>query len=248
MNGCIHPECYEFDPGCSDGAALLWLNRTPSETLLPETLPVDGAELWLKGSDAYVNGSLFLWENANGDGRYATADSAHAPTIIDMNSQKIVDFDGVDDYLNLYIPVAASLTLFIVYSPSVADAYVFQGTGTNNSPAFLSDAGNGDYYFYLTPDGCQLADGVSGLNTASVIHVDGGNYSGFFNGAATCPSVAATVNTAGLIVNGIGGGTAFDGEIGEFIIYNRELSVPERESVECYLSEKYSIAVAHACS
>ncbi len=96
-------------------------------------------------------------------------------------------------------------------------------------------------------------DGVARV----VVHVYDGSHAShrlFLNGAEPTYGVTTfTIDvdallTADLYLGGrVGDSLYLSGAIGEVLFYNRALRAAEREAVECYFSQYYSIAIAHGC-
>jgi hypothetical protein len=66
----------------------------------------------------------------------------------------------------------------------------------------------------------------------------------FSNGVFAAGSTASltSADTSGIIVGATSAGTSvYDGLVGELIVYNAKLSVPQRQLVEGYLAKKWGL-------
>lgn len=215
---------------------------------------------WHRASDVTTSGSnVTTWQDISGSANNAT-NGANQPTLVTnaVNGQPAINFSGTQF---LQIPsgmsnFASGMTVLAVVKPvSVsAGARIFDfgngATSDNVSMSLPSTTGltfstlNGSTSSSVTASSgvnlgqFQLLEAVySGTNTAAV----------FQNSGQLAQSTAMqtlnnlTRNSCFLGQDAVGG-NRFNGQIAEFLIWNRQLSVTERSSAEGYLLGKYQLA------
>ncbi len=149
--------------------------------------------------------------------------------------------------------------LFIAETPAGEDKTLtirYDASGANNNGSFTNVVKTG----ILSNSPANQLESFSDIQTTkgqiiSYQWQSGNTYDIFIDGILNNPSAAGppptgTISGAGTAIVGKGGkdhpnGTnqSWDGEIAEFIYYGRLLTQPEREKVEDYLSEKYSLSI-----
>ena len=204
-----------------------------------------------------------------------TSDSARATYIesdASFNNQSVLSFDGNDYYdfsSNLFSStlMGAGNSIFIVLSTPSISAHIL-GTGSSDS-GYLETWGNG---LYLNSSGqislktlngssshLKVPSVTSNLSSpiiastvtdcsSSSIYIDGSLEN--TSNTACSPETAYLNSTLGAS-DGYNYNTPqsfFSGKIAEIIIYNTQLSSNDREKIECYLSQRYSISVPHSCN
>ncbi len=229
-----------------------------------------GLQLWLK-ADALSHASgtaLVSWADSSGNGRLASqADSSKQPVYRTegVNGQPYVRFDGSDDAME--VPFEAffnseEFTVFtvakhsatggdlpILSSDAVGYSLIYDVSSGSNGKAratwkessstdFIDTVAasirNTDAFIltYTMKDTSEPADAQS--DTAKL----------FINGdekATQTSGVDYIPNTSANLKIGEKSGDFFQGDIYEILIYNRALTISERENVEGYLSYKYGI-------
>jgi hypothetical protein len=220
---------------------------------------IAGLALWLDASDTasvtLVSGLVSQWNDKSGNGRNATQTTANdRPSTATINGKQGISFNGTTSQLNVSAPWGAAVTLFYVTTPStINDTYLFASDGVGSSPGMLSRYSNGgtrrDFEWWNAngSDRLIVATSSSGLNVLSFTNADGGAFFGFLNGTqtATKSPVAATTSGRSLVAIGSANNVGYsDATIGEFLIYGRVLSTPERRRVESALGKKWGITVA----
>ncbi|WP_409028841.1 DUF2341 domain-containing protein [Gracilimonas sediminicola] len=149
--------------------------------------------------------------------------------------------------------------LFNVQNPNNADEFLtfrYDAAGANNNGAFTNVVKTG----ILANDPDNQLESFSDIQaTAGQIFSfqwqSGNTYDIFIDGILNNPSAAGppptgTLANATTAIVGKGGkddpntaNQSWDGEIAEFIYYSRLLSQAERENVEDYLSDKYTLSI-----
>ncbi len=220
----------------------LWLDALTLPTLFQDTaftIPVVSAGDVVGG-----------WQDKSGNGNHAIqATVAQKPTyrVSAINGKPGLRSDGVDDHIDsssVVADFAADFTMFIVAE---------QPTGANNK-TFCSSAA-----FRFQTSEMNLSVVASQANYAAVAtpqimtvtHDAGVLLEAFRDGVSvgTDSTIGAPASGVDLQLmrdelSGIGGVDEYPGDISEFIIYERVVSVLERQQVEAYLSSKWSIALS----
>jgi prepilin-type N-terminal cleavage/methylation domain-containing protein len=229
-------------------------NVTQSEALL--VLPVSfGINAWYdaqnidgNNNESFSNGqAVATWQDLSGNDYHATqASGTLRPTYREnqINGLSSIDFDGNNDKLvTTYTPSSGSYTYFVVFNKDITGAWNLGVSARLDGVTFPAQEGFG---FYQRGDGTNAVgtestntflngDGPYNVHTPSN-SVNIGNY--------YILSVIDTDNTQPSLLR-LGGAdvSEHDGDLVEVIIYNRELSLLERQRVDCYLGEKYNISV-----
>lgn len=192
----------------------------------------------------------------------------------DTNSQPYVSFNN-SDYLTGSLEVVNGYTVFVVAEYTVEDnaqplfhiGGAINTSGTIFSVGFNTDADNSAQLVVQTDDSPLEEDKVryTGLSahTWYVVSalVSGTDTTLYVNGDSGGSSTIANTKTTivGSTVLNYGIGTALDssgdpagqarheGGIAEAIVYTRNLTNEEHQSIICYLGDKYNITVAGTC-
>ena len=231
-------------------------------------IPANGLALWLRpdrGVNTNAAGAVTLWEDWSGNINNARqADPAKAPMLVPsaLNGQAVVDFDGVDDFLEVgHSPSVAitgdMTTLFVVnFDDNVGYQAVWAKTagGGGNLPAandYYLLPGSGIARFYhgnpaggfgpfdaeaALPTGEYLIAGF-GIADSTATHYLGGDLNGtgelnFPGGDAGTPLRVGTRGDAF---------TKLKGTLAEVVIYSRALSEAERLQIVSYFRTKYGL-------
>jgi hypothetical protein len=236
-------------------------------TFAPEMLP--GMQLRLDASaiTGLSDGTaVSSWADSSGNGRNATQATGTRQPIYRttvVNGQPIVRFDGVDDYMTVAdvdALDAVQFTLFVVAKARV--------NLSDNSPLEKWAAGSGYPYVlrYYDDTGTKkvrlaVYDGTNNPTASGAITQTNWNVITarrstaeddlqiFANGSllekSSDSTTGAVSNADALFVGARGGspaGNYFDGDIAEIILYDRPLTVNDRQQVEGYLKFKYGLS------
>jgi len=195
--------------------------------------------------------AIAQWDDASGLNNHATATGTSQPTYnassSSFNNKPTLGFDGVDDWMEIANAVTIdNFTVFIIgkYNDTTADHYMLSGydagLGGDNrfrvatfswSDNWIFRAGATNY----TGDALQIKDDqthVFVMNSVSDAWVDDVKAFGDINGSTNTPNIRM-----GAYQNGTNG--FLDGEIAEFILYDKVLTDNEVTSVYSYLQSKY---------
>ncbi len=235
-------------------------------------LPAAGRLLVLDAQTAalqFANGAaVSTWSDISGNARHAAASGGSTPVLATntINGKPALRFDGVDDHFTLpsgFQDFTAGMSLYVVMRPSVLTnsfKIVALGNGAGAQNVGLGRAGQsaGFQFFNTNADGqYSWFNTVGGLTAgeASLITVqqDGGAAGSFSyaelakNGVALLgqqvfvPPVAA--RSLNYMAKSYWNEGMFQGDIAEFILYNRKLSAQENGAVQTYLASKYGLSL-----
>ena len=233
-------------------------------------VPTDSLKLWLK-ADAGVelSGSkVTLWADQSGNGADAEqGNSANQPVLDDnaINGLPALSFDGVDDFLTFTLPIngLSGMTIFVVSAatqdieivfPHCQYAAIFWNETASWGTAHVTPLqgavwirfGTGQtqtipvVYRYDTPVGedfTVVAAAMEGIT--DYLYVNGELV--LTNEKPAGQDTIANQRDLGNIGRGYNDNTYFPGMIAEVLVYTKTLSDTERQDVEKYLSDKYSI-------
>lgn len=206
-----------------------------------------GLQAWYKAdSEAYANGdAVGTVTDRSGNGRNATSTGADRPTFSakHLNGRSAYTFAGAQFSKTAPFTLNNGCTLIVVARVLGTAAY-----------AYITD-GNADNTFAITKAGAstwkmQAGDGISGGTADLNPHI----LVGVFNGAASY-IVQDGVQGATVTSSGTPGGLTLGrpatslssyltGDIYEVLVYNSVLTTVQRQQVEGYLANKYSINAA----
>lgn len=228
-------------------------------------IPTDSLQLHLK-ADAGVNVTgteVTSWSDQSGNGNSATqTSSSNRPIIVNnsMNGEPVIRFNGSSDFLEL--PSANDLK---IRNSDYEVFIVYRSQNTHSNIEFILASNELAHYELHTnssfPAGLRYIPNFTGNN-----YIDLGSTGQYTNQQPYLINLEATSTSGRLAVNnedsisssanahststanlllGKRGDSSFhlNGDIAEVIIYNRVLSVADRQSVENYLSNKYNIDV-----
>jgi len=241
---------------------LAWKWQTSSSFNPSAFVPtsINGCSLWLDGADTTtltLSGSnVTAWADKSGNAFNATA--TVTPTY--NSTTKYLLFNGTQ-YMSLpnsSLPAGnGAYSIFIVsYPTTITSATAFWllagGTTTaNQALGILYYTTNAVYHSWWVNE--YKVDNVAAANVPAIINVNytvnrstiinGGTPT--FNAPGTTRSQATTNNVIGASPNLV---QFHSGGIAEIIVFTQELSQPQRQQVEDYLSRKWSISLARSTS
>ena len=250
------------DANGSIGTSAIINVTTQNAVAAPPAIPPQGLQLWLKG-DAGISaakGRVVSWADQSGHGIQATQPTVNAqPSVAKSGSLSVVRFDG--SRTNLSFPLAINgwtgMTILMVAANSIN----ITGGSSPNAAIFWDETAwwgttylspyqtNVSYRFgttqtYNWPDYKRPASVGTALNLTETVHSGTTDYL-YVNGTLAYSeggkyqALQGNVNVGAL---GKGyGNTFFGGDIAEVLVYNRALSDAERQGIETYLMNKYSL-------
>jgi hypothetical protein len=208
-----------------------------------------------------VNGFVSQWSDLSGGGLNLTQGAeANRPGTGTLGGRQAIDFDGSNDFLaNAGVPTGWEFgSLFVSFSQDATAAS--QSLASANVSALSLRMGvlwsnAGEFRTQSVNAGgatTSASGGSAATNTPRLLAYtfNGQSSAGLrLNGTALAGTTGTTTsNDAGLVVGirriSAANSLPFDGQIGEFIVYNRVLSASEIATVEQYLSRKWGMTLA----
>lgn len=220
-----------------------------------------------------MQGLLDLSVNINHATQTTAASQPNQRTPALYNNQPVVEFDSTS-YFTGALTYVEGCTAFVVadYSPGAGDKPLLHIRGDVSADDTILSLGfnttvSGSVEVTARTDGSPLEEDIeryTGLDsqtpyilsavvsgTTTSLYVNGDS-TGSTTIANTKASVAGSTELAyaiGASLNSGGsvGGGRHSGNIAEVIVYTRELTVEEHQSVVCYLGNRYGITVSGTC-
>jgi len=221
-----------------------------------------GVQLWLDANESTTivssSGSVSKWKDKSGNANHATQGTGSAqPTTgsSTINGKNALSFDG-GDFLGLdqpsnldFTPGTDEFTIFAVCNVPVGEqgAIVSKAGATTNQRQY--------HFIYIDDHATGIIGGsskdyptdITSTPQVLTLEVSTSGQELFINGTSDgTGSIGTATNSADVLIgarrsNDSNGGSAFllTGDIGEIIIYNRNLTATERAAVESYLSNKW---------
>ena len=247
---------------------LLLLDDTKIQRVIPFA-PDDlsGLQLWLRADQisGLSDGDLIqTWDDESGNGRDATqATEAARPSYQtnEINGLPVVRFDGSDDKLvvshNAALQLGTGFTLFAVVlsSDTNVSASLIGKYNTSNWVLQLnSDAATtaGLVYARQASPAAHIDVDTTGDVTDGSVHVimylwDNSDLFAFYDGTSSAAEALNDNNatTQDIEIGANGNNQAFGAmDLGEIVIYHRELNSAEIDQVEAYLGAKWGVTIA----
>jgi hypothetical protein len=234
--------------------------RPKVEAAVSTIQPTDivGCKLWLDFSDATTlftdagstqvssDGDLIYQANdKSGEGNNATqsGDSAYRPTykVNIQNSLSVARGLTGDRGLNVNLALSQPVTVFIVVKTDGTDDNHFSDGLSNTTgrlPLVGVSSGNLAIYAGALLSGSSISTNYQLISAvfngaSSRLYKDGNSQASGNAGTQSCTSFA--------IMRGFNTNQGLLGDMAEYIIYNSALSDTDRQSVETYLNNKWSI-------
>ena len=251
------------------GGVTSWADRSSNgNTMDTSTFSIPGCALWLDAADtSTIVGSspVTQWNDKSGNGRNATA-SGTTLTVSTLNGVPAINYPNPGtSWLTAPVTsgVADPFTIFVVFNATYPiNGPLYTTSTTNDGTGFFfdltatsdSDTNRNDFLGRGNPTNNFFIQSSSTFrgNTSYVISivstsVNGGTITLFRNGTSymSTTTLGNFVWTTLLIGkrNITGSTDNFSGKIGEFIVFNSAFSASQRQQVERYLLEKWSILV-----
>ena len=199
---------------------------------------MNNIQFWFKADSLNLNDtdSVVTWGDDSGNGRDATQGSAPARPIFKTNilgGYPVVRFSGAQS-LDFTSYIYNLSTYFVVWSR----------TGAGNNDVVLGYDGTHYAYlqysssWYVATSALITVAMASGTFLLKSMMYNNVVYAGYTNGSAHTP-VAGTLDA---YYRYIGAGTGvLSGDIAEIVIFDTNLSIPNRQFVEDYLNTKYNL-------
>lgn len=226
----------------------------------------NGLQLWFKSDSVLADSGSLLpaWLESSGNGRHANQSDVSKQPIYrteGVNGQPYIQFKGVDEFLEINNSPFFNSEEFTVFTVAKHSATgdiqpVFSSVHNNTGYAVIHSADNskGQAVWYDGSSGQAVTTGTNLVKntdahilTYTMDDTDADSDSDkvilFVNGdeKVSQTSIDYSPNLTGNFNIGKLGNDFFQGDIYEIIVYNRVLTVAERQEVEGYLSVKYGI-------
>ncbi len=248
-----------------DGATATFQNVTinDDEVLTIASVPdapggVIGNILWLKADAGISTAGSFVtaWADQSSSGLSATGSGGNRPVLqdSDVNFNPSISFDGGDflnagNNLNLD-PGVDEWTFLSTFNVNTGNTgtILSRATGNTNTRQYQYYVSGGDFRQIIggaiNDDGTASATGGWTLGSTTLSTTTLNSYVGSTLDDPGVPGTAANQNT-NLIVGARSNGAGFllNGEIGEIVMFNSNLSDFERNKAESYLAIKYGLTL-----
>lgn len=222
---------------------------------LSSPLAISGCNLWLRADSisGLTDGeSVSNWPDGSGQGNHAAQSTVLDQPVFKTNvlaGRAVVRFNGVNEYLELPLVEASTNHTFV---------FVYSHTPTGVSSNYLFDAQSGRLRLDVADQGLpasvrwndgswhNIGDAVQGSQILSWLF-SGTNGQVFRNSSILGSDTYDPTDIGGRVTIGAtnnGNSSFFAGDIAEVLYYNRALTALERQQVEQYLSNRYSIPLA----
>jgi len=222
-------------------------------------------DVWLRADQDVLNGSddpaapgdnVKTWTDQSGNDNDLTQTTAgqqpeYQPNII--NSNPVVRFDGIDEYMNAELSSLSSPVSFITVTQFTAskDAYVLTLGDLNSTNTASVSRESDDRYYSFT--GSKRYGPVLDNNLPYIIHAAhdiGSPYHNLYldDSACTVSDYGSFLVTDGSFILGASRNidTWLQGDIAEVILYNQLLNEAQKIIVENSLSAKYGITLSQS--
>ncbi len=233
-----------------------------------EELPVEGAALWLRADRDVcksTSNKVNAWEDQTPNGN--TAIAMVKPEWVDnvLNEKPVIRFSGTEYFLLPEFMSSSNVTVFIVgsFPQQGTNQYIFSDKGADDNQLFYIRIQTGvDTITFRVQDSFPKVIEVKNTKDPSSYHITTARLSGttselLYNGSDKIifdepdydPSNIWSDTKDGEYPT-IGKNCDPDndnyltGDLAEIIIYRHALPDGDRVKIECYLGEKYGIAVA----
>lgn len=224
---------------------------------LPAEPPATDLRLWLDAAQIVglnEGDPLSLWEDESGEGNDFTATLTGRPTYREsaINSLPAIEFDGIDDFisnLGLDTSLWTSATLFIVGKVTNDPAIAVSESGhwkwnPSNARSLYPSVDAGIYESAFTTNRKTVGDVTSALdqphqyNIASAVD----SYKARINRVTVYfTNINSFEGQNGTILIGSNGTEFYKGLIAEVILFEGDLTDPERNGIEGYLALKWDL-------
>lgn len=252
--------------GVTKGSSIITKSRVGSAQSLTKGSPANSiADMiaWYETSlntsfstgTAYNNTTVAKWMDSSPRGGN-TATSATGPTYIDgaLNSLPALRFNGTTQYMTFDASALNSndYTIFVVEQRRATPGGYFLGFGATAATnafgytASTTVAASGPLSSSMTVVTFSASSIVPRILTfysnsytqKQYTFINGSNIGGVNGSASTKMSLSSTVGNIGV---DIAAGTFYTGDIAEIIVYCRALTINERNYIQTYLGNKYSL-------
>lgn len=213
------------------------------------------SDLWLDAADKdtieLVNSCVKTWRDKSGSGKNASQSvTTYRPLYDTSGALSVINFDGIDNYLNITCPLASAITLFIVTTKSVdgTNDVIIESDGDSGSPYLWSQFSSRAFEWYNTASERKTikVSTDNSLHLITIIREDnGGILKCYFDRDLTVDSSSSSVNDLdGLNLRYIGSSGFIDFaniNIGEIILFHKIITYEQILKIRNYLIGKWEI-------
>lgn len=198
------------------------------------------------GSQVVSGGTVARWADKSGNNRHLTqSTSGNRPTLIANGKNGLPVLRFAADWLDLSsFSLAQPYTVFAVWKPTIAAAYLFDDT--TRSGAFVAAGlklNDTDSYFgFYAGSVIETTDTHANAWMVGATVVNGASSSIFINGTQKVAANTGSNSIASIRLGASYAGAFSGSDIAEFVIYNSALSDTDRAAIESYLIGKWGIS------
>jgi len=217
--------------------------------------------MWLRADQAtnLSGANVTQWSDMNGNStRYAIQNTASSsPELVNnqINGNKILRFDGIDDYMqmNVAAPVlSGDCSVFVVVTPRKdSDVGYYLSTHSNGSDRVKFGHKLTGELTYTNSVPAMWTDDMHDVETMVTFQIEEDFYvDGYVNATIVAPWTHNFINSG---ANEVSLGQEYDGsavtsnhwkgDVAEVIIFNRFLNAAELDQVHSYLNIRYGINI-----
>jgi hypothetical protein len=206
-----------------------------------------------------VPSQVLQWYDLSGNSNNAVADADSRPTFLNsgMNGMPAINFNGTSQFLSLASDFAIlnGSSMFVVTKPTTVTSGARMidigsaGLSINLLFRVANSGSYGEFWSYngpssssaqspsaLTAGAIQVLDAVQSVNTATC----------YLNGLpGSANSSMPTIPNLTRYTNSIGragtGGSYYEGNLAEILVYSSALSASQRNAIETYFLQKYRV-------
>ena len=244
---------------CYQGKAIK-VRRSSDDSMLDIGFKVNGdlddaaLTAFIGSSDGYI----VKWYDQSGTGLDASQSDvtmqpkiATAGVINRENGKPVILYDGTDDHIKLsaWNSRGTDATGFIVFKPTASETntVALWEFGTNNDASYWAAGGNTIYDGFGTNNKRSVASPIDLDQQTNIASVQIYNYESqyWLNGnQLMSPENVAVDWSSTPTIGGTSNGLRWAGSISELVVYNRALSVIDRQNVEGSEANYYGVASA----
>ncbi len=208
-----------------------------------------GLSAWYDASQEIVADGTAISSSTDrsGNGRHAVqATGANQPIFkaAIQNGRGVYRFDGTNDFLRVAFTRNQPHTAFAVAKVSAVNGGNHQAIidGNSDDSASLMITAGGTILNAFAGALLATGDAMGLVNFHRIAAVFNGASSSIqYDAVAADTGNAGASNAGGVSIGGNGGNRAFNGDVGEVVLYSRALSAGEISQVMAYLSTKWGV-------
>lgn len=254
------------------GGVTSWADRSSNgNTMVTSTFSIPGCALWLDAADqstmtfSPATTNVTQWRDKSGNGRNATPGAAVALSATAMGGYPAMTFAGSQYFQGSVSITGTSYTSFVVGSvnganPAVPRILALGAAGQEdyNNNSYITITRNSGSEFSIFRNGTTaivtLTYGAPTILTTgadSLYNIYASRNGETRASKAFTPQVPFNITTYTIgnnpgALGAAGGNSWLQGYVSEVIIFNTDLTTPQRQQVEAYLSKKWNIPLSYS--